>query len=347
MAITIRKTKMNRRRAIVRATVAIYVLTGAVMLCAQGNAPPPIPQAQPIYQEVPAIPTSLASDLSEPAAPDSYILGNGDLVDVFVFQMPDLTRQLRIDSHGEIRLPLTSRPVHANGLTAPALASALKARLHDDGIAHDPQVDVIVRQIESKPVVVAGAVKNPITLELARPTPLVEVIARAGGLAPNSGNVVILSSRGADGTMTNQSFEASDVITGSDTQGAPMLVGGEIVRVPPAQFVYSLGAFTKPGAFPVSDGEKLTVLKTLSLSEGMKDQASPQDAVIMRVKEGVVRAQIPVDLRKMLKHQASDVELQAGDVLYLPNSGRKQLLSQVIMYSAQAATLAIGYTLGR
>ena len=324
----------------------IAALAAAAWSQGSGSAPPALPPAQGAFPQVPAIPTVMSADLSEPAAPDTYVLGVGDLVDVFVSQMPDLTRQLRLDAQGNIRVPLTAQGIHAAGLTAPALAVQVRQQLVADGIARDPQVDVVVRQVESKPVVVAGAVKNPVTLQLSRPISLVEAIARAGGLAANSGNTVVLTSRPRDGSAVSQRFSTTELLSG-DPQDNPMLTGGDLILVPVAQFVYSVGAFNRPGAFPISDGEQLSVLKAIALSQGMKDHASPGKAAILRSMPDGTRQEVPINIEKVMKHQAADSELKAGDVLYLPLSGRKETFAQIVTYSAQAATIAIGYSLGR
>jgi len=305
-------------------------------------------QSQSTYRAAGAIPTTLAPDLSEPAAPDSYVLGAGDLVDVFVFQMPDLTRQLRLNTEGDIRLPLTSAPIHAGGLTAPAVASAVRQQLLVDGIARDPEVEVVVRQVESKSVVVSGAVKNPVTLELVRPLSLVEVLSRAGGLAADAGDSVIVSVRQADGGVTTRTFATARLVGGTDLADNPLLTGGEVfVRVPPALYVYSVGAVARPGAFPVSGSAKLSVLRALALSGGLKEHADPSRAVILSALGSGPRHEVPVDLTSILKHKAADVQLEAGDVLYVPINTRNQVLAQLGLYAAQAATIAIGYRIGR
>ena len=318
------------------------------LLVAQTDALPQAPaQTQTPFQEVPAIPVVMQANLAEPAAPDSYRLGPGDLVGIFVYQMPDLTRQIRLDATGTITLPMGGQPLPAAGLTAPELAGQIATQLAARQLAVAPQVEVVVRQVVSKPIVVSGAVKYPTTLQAVRPFSLVEVLTRAGGLAPTSGDTALVTTHHDDGPDTTQSFDLGHAMRGDNPAANPILSGNEDVRVLPAGLVYVIGALQKPGGFPIQTGEPITVLKAVALAQGLRDPADTKHVLILHSDASGIRKENRINLTKILKHQVPDIPLLAGDVLYVPESGREKTMDQLAGYIAQAGILAFGYRVGR
>ncbi len=107
----------------------------------------------------------------------SYIIGNRDLLAVFVYQIPGLNRQVRV-SQGVIRLPFVPKPIRAAGYTAPQLARQVAQVLMTNRLARNPFVQVVVRQVRSRPIVVTGDVVKPVRLE-GRPVKVNEAALEA------------------------------------------------------------------------------------------------------------------------------------------------------------------------
>jgi polysaccharide export outer membrane protein len=342
-----------RRHAAARAVAALAC--GALALApgraaaqrtTTGNIPVAPVIASPLPDPTVTVPTAMDPDLAEPAVPDSYRIGNGDLLSVFVYQMPDLTRQVRVSSNGKIALPLLRRPLRVTGLTAPALGAAVRADLLRNGLATDPIVQVIVRQVESRPIVVAGAVRFPGVLQATRPMTLLEVLSRAGGLGADAGTRVLLTEKTPDGEITH-AFSVSQIEEAVDPGSDPVLNGGETVRVLPAEMAYAVGAFKKPGGFPVRGEQPLTVLKVVALAQGIKSPAAKGDAEILHQQaDGSVQT-VRINLDRILKNKAPDLPMRAGDILFLPESTRGKWFDASGNVLVQASAIAIGYTLVR
>jgi polysaccharide export outer membrane protein len=292
--------------------------------------------------QVPAIPDVLRPDLAEPGAPGSYSMGPGDLLSVFVLQMPDLTRQVRIGSNGTIRMPLLSPPVHVAGLTAEEAGVALERALSAAGLAVAPRVDVTVREVTSRPITVMGEVAHPTVVQAFRPMSLLEVLSRAGGTTINAGDQVLVSWPGSAG-MTTQTYSLSGLLKGASSTTNPELTGGEQVRVLRMKSVYVVGAVSHPGAFGVQPGETMSVLRAVALGEGIKSPADTKGGEIIRTGAAGQRMEIPVDIDAMLHHKLADVELQPGDILYVPESGKSKILSAILADAGSAAVIAVGY----
>jgi protein involved in polysaccharide export with SLBB domain len=116
------------------------------------------------------------------------------------------------------------------------------------------------------------------------------------------------------------------VETGDTTNNIP-LQAGDIVTVPHAGIVYVIGAVTRAGGYVLSsDRSEVSTLKILALAGGMTPTAKSDHAVIIRKNEQGQQQSIEVDLKKVLKREAEDVQLLPSDVLYVPDSRAKAAL---------------------
>lgn len=332
-----------RRRLAGSGLALLATLSFAVPLAAQAPTGQPSGALSPLAAAG-AIPSALQPNLATPEVPDNYEIGVNDLLDVFVYQMPEMTNQVRVDTSGNVRLPLLRRPIAAAGATAPTLAIRVERALVSAGLARRPLVQVVVRQVESRPIVVVGAVKYPTVIQAARPMRLAEILARAGGLGSNSGSSVLLTS-GPESHRVTQRIDLATLLSTSGSGNDPLLTGDDLVRVLPARLIYITGALNKPGAFPLQTGEPITVLKALALAQGFNATESPdkKHAEIIRSEASGARVVLPINLDRILKHKDPNPTLMAGDLLYVPESGHGRLMQVMMGDLGQAAVIAFGY----
>ena len=119
-----------------------------------------------------------AQDASKPT---DYVIGPDDVLQVVYWRDPDLTAEVVVRPDGNISLPLL-KDVAAIGLTPDALARKIEslAKVY----LENPQVTVVVKQINSRKVFITGEVAKPGVYPLAGPTSVMQLIALAGGLTP-------------------------------------------------------------------------------------------------------------------------------------------------------------------
>jgi polysaccharide export outer membrane protein len=122
-----------------------------------------------------------------------YILGSGDLLGVDVFDVPELTREVRISESGLISLPLLPVKVRAAGLTAFQLQDKLAELLQVNGLVTNPQVTISVKEQHGEPIAVIGAVKTPMVIQAVRQMTVLEVLSRVGGIAEDAGGEIIVT----------------------------------------------------------------------------------------------------------------------------------------------------------
>jgi polysaccharide export outer membrane protein len=268
-----------------------------------------------------------------------YVIGSGDLLGVEVFDVPELSREVRVNETGFISLPLIPVKVRVAGLTTFQLQDKLAELLQTNGLVSTPQVSVSLKEQHSQPITIIGAVKNAMVIQAVRQTTLLQVLSQAGGVSDDAGSTVLITRPPAAPTGSEETdapnvpsetqtftISLSDLLeSGNSTFNIPVL-GGDVVSVPRAGIIYVVGAVSRPGGFVMqNDRDRMTTLKILSLAGGTTGTAKAKEAVILRKNaETGKRDEVPVDLKKVMELKTEDVMLQPSDILFVPDSSGKK-----------------------
>ena len=244
----------------------------------------------------------------------AMILHAGDLIAVSVYDAPELTRTVRVDADGTIRLPLLSGSLKAEGLMPRELEKGLAAALKSAEILVDPIVKITVVEYHSRPISVMGAVRRPITFQADGAVTLLDALSRAEGLTDDAGPEILVTQDDAV-----HHIPVKKLLDGADPAVNLRLTGNEEVRVPVGGKIFVLGNIRRPGAFSVRDPADKTVLKMIALSEGLMP-FSEKIAYIVRRQEGEQPREIPIELAKIMERKSPDVALEIGDILYVPDN---------------------------
>jgi polysaccharide export outer membrane protein len=299
--------------------------------------------------------------------PHDVPVGTGDLLHIEVFDVPELSRDVRVGDAGDISYPLIPSKITAAGLTPFQLEQKMEQLLIENGLVTHPQVSVFVKEQNSQPVSVVGAVQRPMVYQVIRPTTLLEVLAGAGGITDDAGSVVIVTrsptapaarnaaaviGAKANGNGSVNVSATADPATPNDPLGEnPQIItirlqsllesgdsaynilvyGGDVISVPRAGIVYVTGAgVSQPGGYVLqSHGEQITVLKAVALAHGLTGFAKADSAVIMRSNPVTgQRDVIPVKIGQIEKQKTQDVAMNSNDVLYIPDSKGLKVLAR-------------------
>ena len=277
-------------------------------------------------------------------------IGPRDLVVLQVYDSPELTRTVRVDSDGMVRLPMLKQRIKAEGLMPSELETAVAKALQEEGLIVEPFVTITVAEYASRPISVAGAVKNPLTFQASAPVTLLEALTRAGGLAPGAGSEILISKTqpgpGGEPTSLIQRVPVKGLIDSADPDANLKLAGGEEVRVPEAGKVFVVGNVKRPGAFTVEDGADTSVLKMLAMAEGLAPNSGKQAYIYRREASGS-KNEIPIELGRIMERKAPDATLVANDILYIPdNRSRKMglaILERLMVFGSTAGATALIY----
>ena len=263
-------------------------------------------------------------------------LGVDDLLAISVYDGPEFTRTVRVETDGAIHLPLLKNGIAAAGIFPGQLESSIADALKSEQILVDPFVKVTVVEYHSRPIAVMGAVKKPVTFQSVGTVTLLDALARAEGLTETAGTEILLT-RGDQ----VERIPVKRLMKDADPALNYVLHGGEEIRVPEAGRIFVFGNVHKPGAFPVRDTADETVLKVIALSEGLTPY-SGKIAYIYRKDETGVKKEIPVELNKIMQRKSPDVALLVDDLLYIPdNKGRRATITaidRITMFGASTAS---------
>jgi polysaccharide biosynthesis/export protein len=269
-----------------------------------------------------------------------YVIGAGDLLTVEVFDVPELSRDLRVNESGAVSIPLIPVRVQVAALTGAQFQDKVTELLQANGLVTNPEVTVTVKEQHSEPITVAGAVKTPVVIQAVHQMTLLEALSQAGGVDVNAGSRVLITRAGGvtgsgnvagsdpndpASAATTITIDLNDLLDSGDPQFNIPLLGGDVVSVPRAGVIYAVGAVKNAGGFVMQgDRQDMTVLKILALSGGLQPTAKPEQAVIIRRDTlGAQRQELHVDLRKILALKTEDVALRQSDILYVPDSSSK------------------------
>lgn len=271
----------------------------------------------------------------------SQPVGANDLLAVFVYGAPELSHTMRVSAEGDLRLPMARQKIEVLGLLPTEIERRIGAALTQERILVDPVVTVTIAEYNSRPVSVAGGVRHPLTFQAFGRTTLLEALNRADGLSADAGGEILVTRVGG----ITQKIAVKDLVEKADPASNVVLVGGEEVRVPEVGRVFVVGNVKKPGAFSMGNTAGMSVLKALALAEGLTPFSTKQ-AYIYRsldsAKNGA-KKELPLALRKIMDRKSPDVELEAGDILYVPDNRRSRVTANVI---EKAVSFAAGTASG-
>jgi len=225
--------------------------------------------------------------------PHDYVIGPGDVLEMEVFDVKELSRDVRVSQTGSIGIPLVPVRLQVAGLTETQAEQKISEVLQANGLVSHPEVSVNVKERKSKPITVVGAVSRAMVYQAEGPVTLLEVLAQAGGVSADAGDTVIITrpvpsafslesdpsapeppAIGPEATPpavskleaastpspdtrqhpTNAiTINLNELVENGDATNNIPLQAGDIVTVPHAGIVYVMGAVNRPGGFVLAN----------------------------------------------------------------------------------------------
>lgn len=261
----------------------------------------------------------------------SLRLGVGDLVEMTVYDVPDLSTKTRISSNGDLYCALIG-PTHVAGLTTEEAAKLIQERL--SAFLKDPYVSLFVSEYASQGASLLGEVSKPGVYPVMGEQHLFDLISASGGLTEKAGESMTVTHRSdPDHPVT---LPLSRNLSDHPESNIKVYPGDTIV-VRKADVVYVVGDVGHPTAV-LMNANGITVLEAVAMAGGTSRTAKLNSTKILH-KGPAGMTEIPVQLKKILRAQAPDLALQANDILVVPSSAGKILAGRTLEAAMQAATL--------
>lgn len=262
-----------------------------------------------------------------------YRIGPGDVLDIQVYDEPDLSRKVRVSDRGVVSVALIGY-VPVQGLTVPQVTERLESRLSPRYLLN-PQVFVEVVEFASKKVFVSGAVATPMVFTMQGETTLMEVLSQISGrdhgvaalnLSHSSFLTVFRRLSRIDGKQQGvkdpiQAFHINldQLLRQGDMTQDIALQSHDVIYVPEPGAVFIFGEVNKAGPVPLSDG-KMSLVEAINKAGGFGKFAATKRTRVLRIvdgKEQVIRVDLAAVIRGDLKQ---DIILKPNDIVIVPET---------------------------
>src|SRR6266436_3323442 len=266
-------------------------------------------------------------------SPPDLLIGAGDLLEVSLYGMADFKTDVRVNSGGEISLPMLGT-VAVNGLSVEQAEVLIERKLSQKGLFNDPHVTVFQKEYATQGISVLGEVQKPGIYPLLGSRKLYDAISVAGGTTPKAGRYVLITRR-----IDPQHPVQVPLLTGAPEtmQNNVVVEPGDTILVSKAGVVYVVGDVRLPGGFVMENGNDIKILKAIALAQGTNPNAALNATrLIRKTPEGP--KDVPLDLKKIMAAKAPDPQLQPDDVVFVPNSAGKSAAKRGAEAVLQMAT---------
>lgn len=248
---------------------------------------------------------------------NDYRIGANDLIEIKVYELPELNQTVRVAEDGSVTLSLLGK-IEVAGLTAQELESRLASILGEKFTKGDAHVTVFVKEFQKLAVI--GAVGKPGMYELVGPTTLMMAIAQAGGMTAQAMKEIFVYRRSPDGQPEIIAVRLEDLANGkpeANIEVRPKDVISVPIDMPLNVFVY--GEVKTPGTITFLSSKKITLLQAIAQAGGPTEWAKTSKVLIKRKdRETGKEIEIRVNLKRMIGGKIADIVLEEGDVVIVP-----------------------------
>lgn len=291
-----------------------------------------------------------------------YRVGPGDVLSIRVSGVREFDQSLRVSNSGRVRVPFVGI-MYTAGMTTTELEREIAQKIRDFELVNEPQVRVQVEQYRAWPVHVVGEVTTPGQFVITGEMYVLDLIAKAGGLANSADEIGILYRRGAsrpsvtarltagpppDDVPPPPVSEAPPTGPPSDAQVIPInlddlregkrpelnirLQGGDVLYVPrrKGRNIFIIGDVRVPGAYALPRHGTISAAQAVIYAGGTLVTAKNSAAFLMRHDENGVRQAIPIDFIEIIKGKKPDIPVQEDDIIFVPLSPTKQIAVQLL-----------------
>lgn len=261
-----------------------------------------------------------------------YLVGADDVLEISIFEweMSDQTKTLdfRVSETGVISLPAVGILVVAERTVA-QIQQVIERELAERNLLINPRVSVRVKEFRSRRISVIGAVNAPGVYAIHQNvSTLLEMLTLAGGPTSSAGGVAhILRYEDDESEPLRITIDIEGLLHEGRMDLNPVLKAGDVVHVPQSPLIYVYGNVRQPGGF--SFRRSLRAVEAMALAGGFASRANRRNVHLIRRADGGAEQLIQLDFRDIQRGRAFNPFLREGDVLFVPQSEGKVVLSEL------------------
>jgi polysaccharide export outer membrane protein len=274
--------------------------------------------------------------ISFAAEEDVYRIGREDILDISVWESKDLTQTVEVSSEGTITYPILGKLLVA-GLKPEEVAENIRGKLAE-GYVKEPKVTVVVREYNSKKILVFGEVEKPGLYKLKKKIPLLELLLMVGGVRSDAKRMTVIRPLNVEGDATPAALKATPeegasqesaktidvsliaLLTRGDLSQNIQIIPGDTIYVASGsgERFYVMGQVKNPG--PIEWVQDVTLLEAIKMADGATPRAA-LNRITVRQSRGGQEQVIKVNLADIMNgKKKDDVIIKPGDVIIVPES---------------------------
>lgn len=242
-----------------------------------------------------------------------YVIGEGDILDVFVWGIKELNVSVKVRPDGKITIPGVG-DVKASGFTPPGLQKSLAERLKE--LVKNPNVTVTVREITNSKVYIFGGGVKSAAYDLNRSTTLLQLLCNVGEVKNADLKRAYVR---RNGMIIKTGFQK--LFIGGDTSEDMAIESNDSIYIPALteKSIYVLGAVNAPRFIEYRDG--MTVMQAVLEAGGFSKFAKQNDTTILR-NEGDKEVIIQVKAKDILSDGdlSQNLKLKPNDYVIVKES---------------------------
>jgi len=263
-------------------------------------------------------------------------IAEGDLLDIVIFDTPELSGRFRVNLKGDILLPLAGT-LHVEGLNLAEITDAVANRYKDAKVLVDPQVTVFVAEFVRRTITISGEVRSPGVYPIVAARTLADTLAMAGGLNDAASRTVSVVHAADPNNIIHVTLNVGAQTPESIREGRMQILPGDNIYVARSGVIYLVGELQRPGGYQVEHNNRLTLLEAVALAGGLTRVAKGSESRLIR-RAPTGREELTVNLQKVLYGGGPDMLLTDGDIVFVPTSNVKLYSQQVINAAIGSAT---------
>lgn len=257
---------------------------------------------------------------------ENYLIGTEDLLEIEAYNVEELKRTVRVNSQGEIGLPLVGI-LNVKGLTTSEAEKLIAGKL--ERYVQETLVTVFVKEYKSQRISVIGAVNKAQVFAVTGQRYLLDMLMMAEGIAKDAGSICYIIRPTLNNSTSNHSetmvIDLDELLINGNLSLNIPVFAGDVINVPKGGIFFVDGSVKTPGAYTMKGRTNLT--QAISMAQGVNSDANLSDIRIFRENSKNEREVIVADYAAIRTGKQPDILIAENDIIIVPQSGIKNFFN--------------------
>jgi polysaccharide biosynthesis/export protein len=251
-----------------------------------------------------------------------YLIGPEDLLEIEAYNVEELKKTVRVNSQGEIGLPLVGI-LKVRGLTTTETEKLIAGKL--DRYVEETLVTVFVKEYKSQRISVTGAVNKSQVFAVTGQRYLLDMLMMAEGISKDAGTICYIIRPALKNNAETIVVDLDELLVNGNLSLNIPVFAGDIINVPKGGIFFVDGSVRTPGSYSMKG--RINLSQALSMAQGVKDDANFSDVRIFRENGKKDREVIIADYDAIRNGKEPDILIQENDIVIVPRSGIKNFFN--------------------